>query len=165
MANHPGAPGARLRTAVAADLPELQRVFAQASLSNPGDAPLLQARPEFLHFAGEGIAEGHTRVVTTARGEGRDRVLGFATVSGTPDDDGLELVDLFVDPEHRRLGVARELVLDAAARGRAAGHVRLWVTGNPHAEEFYRAVGFVEVGRATTELGSGFRMQLDLLPG
>ena len=147
-----------VRTAVAADLPALQQVFKAASLSNPGDAPLLLARPEFLVFRGDGIAEGRTRVATTADG---DRLVGFATVSADP-RGGLELEDLFVDPSCRRRGVARQLVFDAVATARAAGHRRLSVTGNPHALSFYRAVGFVEVGQAKTELGGGLRLELDL---
>ena len=51
-------PAPTIRTAVPADLPELQRVFRAASLPNPPDAPLLLAHAEFLHFAGEGVAEG-----------------------------------------------------------------------------------------------------------
>lgn len=144
-----------IRTAVAADLPALQQVFRAASLSNPGDAPLLLARPEFLVFKGEGIAEGRTRVATTAEGD----LLGFVTVSADP-RGGLELEDLFVDTAWRRRGIARQLVLDAIGAARRDGHRRLSVTGNPHALEFYLAVGFVEVGLATTELGGGLRLEL-----
>jgi GNAT superfamily N-acetyltransferase len=163
MTDEPGGSRARIRTAVTADLPELQAVYSAASLSNPGDAPLLLARPEFLHFTGEGIAQGRTRVATVPD-ERTERVVGFATVADSPDGDGLELEDLFVDPAHRRLGFARALVLDACSAARAGGHQRLWVTGNPHAAQFYHAVGFVDVAEATTELGNGSRMRLELSP-
>jgi ribosomal protein S18 acetylase RimI-like enzyme len=149
-----------IRTAVAADLPSLQQVFTAASLSNAGDAPLLLARPEFLVFTGDGIPEGRTRVATTGSEDG-DRLVGFATVAVDP-HGGLELEDLFVDPERRRRGIACQLVLDAAGTARRGGHRRLTVTGNPHALAFYRAVGFIEVGQAATALGYGLRMQLDL---
>jgi hypothetical protein len=43
-------------------MPELQRVFRAAALSNAGDAPALLAHPEYLVFTGEGVAEGRTRV-------------------------------------------------------------------------------------------------------
>jgi len=148
------------RTAVAADLPALQRVYRAASLSNPGDAPMLLARPEFLVFAGEGIADGRTLVALDDPPE-EDRLIGFATVATGP-DDGAELEDLFVDPDRRRRGVARHLVRRVADAARAAGHRRLWVTGNPHALAFYRAVGFVDAGPIATELGPGLRMSLDL---
>jgi GNAT superfamily N-acetyltransferase len=156
------APAARavIRTAVTADLPRLQQVYRAASLSNVGDAPFLLARPEFLVFAGDGISEGRTRVATSA-GEDGDRPLGFATLATDPPGE-LELADLFVDPGHRRRGIARQLVLDAVRTARRAGHQRLSVTGNPHALAFYLAVGFVEVGQVATELGGGSRMCLDL---
>ena len=149
----------RIRTAVPADLPELQRVYAAASLSNENDAPLLLARPEFLDFDGDGIVEGRTRVVVEdERGQGR--VLGFATVAddehGEPD-----LEDLFVDPLFRRRGIARRLVLDATRTVGASGRAHLFVTANPHALDFYTAVGFVGIGSTDTELGSGWRMRLD----
>jgi ribosomal protein S18 acetylase RimI-like enzyme len=149
-----------IRTAVAADLPELQRVFAAAALSNPGDAPLLLTHPEFLVFAGDGIADGRTRVAVTGRPDD-SRVLGFATVVAT-EDGGLDLEDLFVDPNCRRRGIARRLIVDAVGTARAAGHRYLSVTGNPHALAFYHAVGFVEIGQTETELGAGPRLRLDL---
>jgi len=153
-------PGPAIRTAVAADLPALRRVYREASLSNAGDAPMLLARPEFLVFAGEGIAEGRT-LVALAGPAGEGPVVGFATVAAGP-DDGPELEDLFVDPGRRRRGIARHLVRRVADAARDAGHRRLWVTGNPHALDFYLAVGFVRVDRVTTELGAGLRMYLDL---
>jgi GNAT superfamily N-acetyltransferase len=151
-----------IRTAVAADLPALRHVFRAASLSNAGDAPALLARPEYLVFAGDGIAAGRTRVAVVGPGE-EGRVVGFATwVDG---DSGPELEDLFVDPEWRRRGVARRLVSDVARSIEASGHRHLWVTGNEHALDFYLAVGFVESGRVATEFGTGLRMYLDLDPG
>ena len=158
-------PTVTIRTAVAADMPALQRVFRRASLSNAGDAPMLLARPEFLVFPGEGVAAGRTRLATAGPSgdtgpRGGEQVVGFATlVAG---EDGPELEDLFVDPDWRRRGIARRLVLDVAGTARGGGHRCLWVTGNPHALDFYLAVGFVESGRVATELGSGLRMCLDL---
>jgi GNAT superfamily N-acetyltransferase len=152
-------PALTIRTAVAADLAALRQVFRAAALSNVGDAPMLLARPEFLDFAGDGIAAGRTRVAVA--GPHHDgRVVGFVTVTGG--DDGLELEDLFVDPDWRRRGVATALVRDVVRTARQSGHRQLWVTGNPHALDFYRAVGFVETGRVATELGAGRRMCLDL---
>ncbi|BCJ47202.1 hypothetical protein GCM10010168_72090 [Actinoplanes ianthinogenes] len=145
-------PGLELRTAVTDDLPGLREVYRAASLSNAGDAPVLLARPEYLVFSGDRIEAGGT-VVALAEG----RVVGFATVA-----DGDELEDLFVDPGWQRRGIARVLVRRIAEAVREAGHSRLWVTGNPHALEFYRAAGFVEVDHIATELGNGLRMALDL---
>jgi ribosomal protein S18 acetylase RimI-like enzyme len=89
-----------------------------------------------------------------------ERVLGFATV--TMADGGPDLEDLFVDPECHRRGIARRLIEDTVAILRADGQQSLTVTGNPHALEFYRAVGFVEIGETSTELGPAPRLRLDL---
>jgi GNAT superfamily N-acetyltransferase len=149
-----------IRTALPADLPELQRVYRSASLSNAEDAPLLLARPEFLVFAGDEVGAGRTRMAVA--GPKEDGVaLGFATVIPGPDGE-LELEDLFVDPPWQRRGLARRLIADAVESGRAAGRRRLSVTANPHAADFYSAVGFREGDRVATPLGEGLRMHLDV---
>ncbi|WP_238009935.1 GNAT family N-acetyltransferase [Dactylosporangium sp. AC04546] len=162
----------RIRTAIAADLPALRHVYREASLSNPADAPLLLARPEFLYFGGEHVAAGRTWVAE------EDRIAGFATLTDGPEledlvaggpelgnhvNGGPELEDLFVDPARHRRGIASALVRHVAGVARAAGHRRLWVTGNEQALAFYRAAGFVLVGEVPTELGTGLRMVLDLV--
>lgn len=149
-----------IRTAVAADLSALQKVYRAASLSNAGDTSMLLARPEFLVFTGDGIAAGRT-LVAVAGPPGNDQIVGFATVATGQDDDP-ELEDLFVDPTWRRRSVARHLVRQVVDTVRDTGHRRLWVTGNPHALAFYLAVGFVQVGQVSTALGIGLRMSLDL---
>jgi GNAT superfamily N-acetyltransferase len=153
-------PGVAIRTAVVADLPVLQQVYRAASLSNAGDAPMLLARPEFLIFTGEGVAAGRTLAAVTGP-PGKDRVVGFATVAAGQ-DDGAELEDLFVDPDWRRRGIARQLVRQVVKIARDTGHRRLWVTGNPHALAFYVAVGFVQTDQVSTALGTGLRMSLNL---
>ena len=154
------ADGVIIRSAVEADLPDLQRVFRAAALSNVGDAPALLARPEFLVFTGDGIAEGRTRVAV-AVSDGGDRVMGFATLAPGPEGQP-DLEDLFVDPECRRRGIARRLIEDVASTARRAGHDSITVTGNEHALDFYLAVGFVQIGQAETELGPAPRLRLDL---
>ena len=120
---------------------------------------MLMARPDFLLFAGDGIAEGRTRVAVAGRQDDR-KVVGFATVFIRT--DGPELEDLFVDPDWRRRGVARRLVSDVVTTLQRRGHRHLWVTGNPHGSEFYLAIGFVETRRVVTPLSTGLRMYLDL---
>lgn len=148
-----------IRAAVSANLPELQRIFRSASLSNSADAALLLGRPEFLRFAGEGVIAGRSRVVVAGL-EGVETILGFATVT-VGDVGEPELDDLFVDPQWQRRGVGRRLVGDAVQTVRESGRQRLWVTANPHAVVFYAAVGFVGSERVATELGPGLRLHLD----
>ena len=61
-------------------------------------------------------------------------------------EGGLELEDLFVDPEAMRQGVATRLVLDAVTRAASEGVPWIEVTANRHAAEFYASAGFVHVG-------------------
>jgi GNAT superfamily N-acetyltransferase len=144
-----------IRTAVPEDLPALRRVFRRASLSNDGDREVLLANPVELELPGGIVIEGRTRLAMSSDGT----VVGFAT--GVPHTDStLELDDLFVDPGHRRRGIARALLGDLAASARRDGITHIEVTANPHADRFYREVGFVVIGHADTEFGSGARMRL-----
>jgi len=152
-----GAGSVTIRDAEAGDLPALQRVFRDASLSNAGDRAALLAHPEVLVLADTAVREGRTRVAT-AGGE----VIGFATLAGAGGE--LELEDMFVAPDRMRRGVGRALVGDAARAARARGATRLVVTGNPHARAFYEAAGFETDGETPTAFGTGLRMHLDLRP-
>jgi GNAT superfamily N-acetyltransferase len=154
----PAMPVFTIRRAVPADLPDLRRIFRAASMSNTADAPVLRAHPEFLHFTGEAVAEGRTRVAVSSRTGG---ILGFATVA-EGDDGDVELEDLFVDPRWHRSGVARSLVVDTVEGLRESGCHRLWVVGNRQALAFYRAVGFIGGDAVATELGEGLRLHLDV---
>ena len=152
-------PWLTIRNAVVADLPALQQIYREASLSNVADAPMLLARPEFLIFTGEGVATGRTLIAVVERPD-QDTAVGFASIAADH-GEGAELEDLFVDPGWRRRGIARHLVRRIVTMAQDAGHPRLWVTGNPHALDFYRAVGFVQTGQVPTALGTGLRLSLD----
>ncbi len=146
-----------IRPAAPADFDVVSDVFRRASLSNAGDREVLLANPEALAFDPVSIREGRTRV---ALEDGR--IVGFATTSLS--GAVAELDDLFVDPDWRRRGVARALVLDAEAVARAGGSTRLEVTANTHALEFYDAAGFVADGLVATQFSPGTRMHLDIAP-
>ena len=67
------------------------------------------------------------------------------------------LSSLWVDPWHRRRGIARELVEAAVERAATVGAtaVSLWVLdGNEEAGQFYTAIGFVLTGER--QLAPGF---------
>jgi ribosomal protein S18 acetylase RimI-like enzyme len=143
-----------VRAARTDDEPALSRIFRRASLSNPGDRAALLAHPEALELPDDLISRGRTWVATAD-----GAVVGFA--SSRPTEPGvLELDDLFVDPDERRRGAARQLVLCIATSATAEDVDRIDVTANPHAFDFYRAAGFLDGTRADTELGSGRRMHL-----
>jgi predicted N-acetyltransferase YhbS len=148
---------ALVRTAEPGDLDVLQGVFRRASLVNAGDREALLAHPDVLEWSGEAIAEGRVRVATED-----GTVVGFATT--VPVEGGLELDDLFVEPDRMRRGVGRRLVEDVVDRARADGVETVWVTANPHAMAFYAAVGFRVDGTAQTRFGPAPRLRLDV-PG
>jgi GNAT superfamily N-acetyltransferase len=151
-----------IRAARSSDLPSLQNIFRSASLSNEGDRASLLAHPEGLEFPGGGIAEGRTWVAVAEDGT----VVGFATTLPVA-DHVLELEDLFVDPERMRQGIATTLLEDLFARARRDGIPRIEVTANPHADAFYRSVGFTEDHQTITAFGPAARMSLtlDVEPG
>lgn len=146
------------RTATAGDLEVLRELYRRSSLSNEGDRANLLASPEVLHWTGEGVAAGRTRVATDAR----DRIMGFATLVSC--EGGLELEDLFVDPGAMRQGVATCLVLDAVARAASLDVSWIEVTANRHAAEFYASAGFVPVGERQTLFGPAPRLRRDVRP-
>jgi ribosomal protein S18 acetylase RimI-like enzyme len=146
-----------IRVARVDDTPAMEDVFRSASLSNAGDRAALLEHPEALQLAEELAASGRALVATSTDGT----IVGFA--STRPTGSGVaELDDLFVDPEWMRRGVARALMQSIGARAPDEGVIRVEVTANEHALDFYRAVGFVIDGRADTEFGSGLRMHLDV---
>jgi N-acetylglutamate synthase-like GNAT family acetyltransferase len=142
-----------LRDATLADHPDLEDVFRRASLSNENDRSALLQHPDWLTLPESGIREGRMRLATD---EG-NVIVGFATYlvqAGVA-----ELEDLFVDPAHRRRGVAELLVLDISNRLRELGFETLEVTANPHAMAFYEYMGFVACGVVDTELYAAPRMK------
>lgn len=145
----------QVRTAVAADLPALRRVFRRSSLSNDGDRELMLAHPELVGPSDAAVAEGRTRVAVAADGT----IQGFATWCRL-EQRALDLEDLFVDPDRMRTGVGRRLVADIVALAAREGIDRLEVTANSHADAFYRSVGFVHAGVTETEFGPAVRMEL-----
>ena len=147
----------RVRAACARDLPALRVLFRRSSLSNEGDRDLLLARPEVLELTDEGITEGRTQVAVGAE----DEILGFITTRWL-DVCTLEIEDLFVDPDWMRTGVASRLVKDLLAAASRNSVRRIEVKANPHANAFYRRVGFVHGHDTETRLGGAPRMYLEL---
>jgi GNAT superfamily N-acetyltransferase len=146
-----------VRSAAPGDVAALRGVFRRASLHNAGDREVLLAHPEVLVWPDGAIAGGRVRVAVED-----GTVVGFATT--VPIDGGLELEDLFVEPDRMRGGIGRRLVEDLLDLARTDGVEHVWVTANPHAMAFYTAVGFLPDGTAQTRFGPAPRLRLDV-PG
>jgi ribosomal protein S18 acetylase RimI-like enzyme len=136
----------RIRDAHMGDLASLNHVYRRAALSNDADRALLLAHPEVLELTAASLTMGRTRVAAI---EGR--IVGYATSS--VHGDRLELDTLFVDPDLRRRGIARDLVMDAVAFAQAGRVYHIEVTANVHAAAFYDQMGFVEISVIDTPLG------------
>jgi GNAT superfamily N-acetyltransferase len=144
------------RVANDGDLEVLRDIYRRSSLSNAGDRANLLASPAVLHWAGDGLAAGRTRVAVNGGG----RILGFITVVGI--EGGRELEDLFVDPDAMRHGVASRLVHEAIVQAAGEGVTWIEVTANTHAAEFYASMGFVAVGEEQTLFGPAPRLRRDV---
>jgi GNAT superfamily N-acetyltransferase len=144
-----------IRNAKVGDMPSLRRVFRESSLSNAGDRPALLAHPEVLDLSDTAVREGRTRVAIAG-----NELVGFACIAEA--DDGIELEDLFVDPDWMRRGVGRELIRDIVRLVQDRGVGRVVVTASVHARAFYENVGFRPDGEVPTRFGPGLRMHLDI---
>jgi GNAT superfamily N-acetyltransferase len=142
-----------IRDARLADHEELEALFRRASLSNENDRELLLQHPDQLALPIRGIREGRVRLAA----DEANVLVGFATFLVT--DGVAELEDLFVDPGHRRRGIAELLVLDISKRVREMGFDTLEVTANPHAMAFYEYMGFDACGLVETEFYPASRMK------
>jgi len=78
-----------------------------------------------------------------------DRCVGFAAVSYAAWNRRLVLWHLYVDPSHRRLGIARTLLESIDAHGAACGARHIWLetsSVNAPGVAAYRALGFALTG-------------------
>ena len=68
----------------------------------------------------------------------------------------------FVEPDIRRRGIGRLMVEYCAEVARKQGSKALHVIGNPHAEDFYLAFGFNQIGTIQTRFGVGLLLRKGL---
>jgi GNAT superfamily N-acetyltransferase len=145
-----------IRTATVAEQKALEALQWRASLTNDGDRDSLLANPDAISIPLEQLVAGRVFVAELA-----GITVGFSAIEPRSDGDA-ELDALFVEPAFRRRGIARLLVDRCAAAARTRGSNTLHVTGNPHAEAFYLACGFRQVGTTQTRFGVGLLMQRNL---
>ena len=83
--------------------------------------------------------------------EGRDgRILGYAGIELSALGGEADIINVAVNPAHRRRGVGRQLLTAATAYARRRGVTLLWLrvrAGNRGARAFYRQCGFRTIGR------------------
>lgn len=146
-----------IRSARVGEQTALEGLQTRASLNNPGDREAILAHPEAISLPMSQLADGHVYVA-----EAGGSVRGFAAVL-LRDDRDVDLDGLFVEPSIWRQGVGRKLVDHCARVADAIGANALHVVGNPHAETFYLACGFVQVGTTKTRFGPGLLFKKPLV--
>lgn len=148
-----------IRPAVASEQGELEALQFRASIRNAGDRDAILANPDAIQLPLEQIAAGQ---VFVAERDGLIR--GFAALLDREDGD-IELDGLFVEPDEWRTGLGRKLVEHCEQAARRQGAAAIHVTGNPHAEGFYKACGFETCGTQQTRFGVGLLMRKVLSRG
>lgn len=98
-------------------------------------------------------AEG---LVTVAERDGV--VVGFYLLERKPPVGVLHL--MFVEPEHIRRGVGRELWAHVVVTARAVGLTSFTIEADPFAEDFYSKMGAVRTGFAPSAVRSGRKLPL-----
>ena len=142
-----------IRPATPTEQKALEALQLRASLTNAGDRDALLANPDAIEIPLEQIAGGRVFVSETG-----GATIGFSAIEPRADGE-TELDALFVEPTIRRHGVGRLLVEYCAEVARKQGSKALHVTGNPHAENFYLACGFEQIGTIETRFGPGLQMR------
>jgi len=145
-----------IRPATPAEQKALEALQLRASLTNQGDREALLANPDAIEIPMEQITAGRVFV-----SELSGATVGFSAIEPRLDGE-TELDALFVDPNVRRHGVGRLMVEYCAEIARRRGSKGLHVIGNPHAEEFYIACGFKQIGTIETRFGVGLLMRKEL---
>jgi len=76
--------------------------------------------------------------------------------------DGWNLVNLFVDPAFHGQGIGRALVAAATEHARVTGRDAIRLNSSDFAADFYRRLGFVQVGPGKDRPGGCVPMELTL---
>jgi len=116
---------------------------AKAHWGYPGDA-LARWHHELT------VTRASIESLPTAVAERDGAVVGFFQLRLDGADATLE--HLWVLPEQIGHGIGRLLLQRALDDTRAAGHDRLCIDADPHAEAFYRACGAVQVGEVAAPI-------------
>lgn len=103
------------------------------------DADFLEACREELTLTPELLTDERARVA-----ERDGRVVGFYTLAGRPPEG--QLGHMFVEPELVSRGIGTALWAHAIDTAATLGIRRILIEADPHAEDFYLAMGAIRVG-------------------
>jgi [ribosomal protein S18]-alanine N-acetyltransferase len=130
--------GLVIRRAGLADVPAIWAIEKAAFLTP-------WSRWSFLAELGQ--RHSHTLVISPASPHPR-QILGYLIFWVVLDE--MHILNLAVHPEHRRRGLARQLLVEGLAQARTSGAELAWLevrTSNLAAQALYKSFGFRAVGR------------------
>lgn len=151
--------------------PTAARLFraAFAADNDPADMDAYVARAFGVDAVAAELADPATTTIL-GRASADGPFLGYASLvaggeDGVAGDRPVELRRLYVEADRTGTGIGRRLMAAALDRAVAHGHDVIWLGVWEHnlgARRFYRAHGFVEVGRHDFLLGSDVQTDLVL---
>jgi GNAT superfamily N-acetyltransferase len=142
-----------LRPALPADAGTLTELALRSKAHWGYDEAFIDACRAELTITPERIA---TERIVVAEADGA--IVGFVAVAG----DSLE--DLFVDPHHIGTGVGSDLLAEAIEVVRGDGFESVGIEADPHAADWYRSKGAVDVGSVASGSIPGRRLPHLRLP-
>jgi len=107
----------------------------------------MRACSEELEVSSADIESSYYHYVVANIGE---EIIGFYALEGLSGIE-IELGALFVDPGHIGSGVGKSLMTRAKHHASSLGAHNLFIQGDPHALEFYQAVGGVPTGHKESD--------------
>jgi GNAT superfamily N-acetyltransferase len=144
-----------IRAARTDELAELHALALRSKAYWGYDEAFMTACSDELRVEAELAEAGRVRVAVA---EPQRRLVGFATLEGTPPQGALGM--LFIDPEAIGLGIGRLLFRHILAQAGESGFERLTIDSDPHAEAFYLAMGARRIGSTPSESIPGRELPL-----
>ena len=83
--------------------------------------------------------------------EDENSITGVISVVPMADEGVFDLMHLFVEPHAIGKGVGRALFLAAVSLMRERGGTKLLILSDPNAAEFYRRMGAIDIGEASSD--------------
>ena len=133
-----------IRLGRAADAEALSELSFRSKRSNGYDEEFMVACREELAVASACIERGVYLVAVS-----EIRICGFVSLvvdPGPVETPAGEITAFFVEPDFKRCGIGRDLCRVVMERAVHMGLSRIYLDADPHAVDFYTAMGFTVVG-------------------
>ncbi|MEP5728894.1 MAG: GNAT family N-acetyltransferase [Sulfitobacter sp.] len=130
-----------IRRACPAEAAELSALIFASKQSNGYDDAFMAQCAKELTLTAQDITDG---LIWVAQG---DHLMGCVTLEVDETTRHGQISSFFVDPAHKRRGVGQQLWNVVLAAAQERGLFRLRLDADPAAVAFYKAMGFVTIGK------------------